>query len=104
MSLLFSRLTQDFVEFGTILQLTGSSNATEAAQARADLPVAAGNFKHSAALNASYLVYIGTYATSQLLFAVRLFLLRCRYRYVPVHVHVHGRLGLHRRSQREASP
>ncbi|RPD54666.1 P-loop containing nucleoside triphosphate hydrolase protein [Lentinus tigrinus ALCF2SS1-7] len=59
MSLLFSRLTQDFVEFGTELQLAGSSNATEAAAAQAALPAAAAAFKHSAALNASYLVYIG---------------------------------------------
>ena len=59
MSLLFSRLTQDFVEFGTILQETTSSNATLAAIARSELPAAAAGFKHSAALNASYLVYIG---------------------------------------------
>ncbi|KAI0714082.1 P-loop containing nucleoside triphosphate hydrolase protein [Cerioporus squamosus] len=59
MSLLFSRLTQDFVTFGTILQLTSSPDPATAAQAQQELPIAAAGFKHSAALNASYLVYIG---------------------------------------------
>ena len=56
MSLLFSRLTQDFVSFGTAL-LQAQNGDSDAAAA---LPVAAAGFKHSAALNASYLVYIGT--------------------------------------------
>ncbi|GJE98503.1 multidrug resistance-associated ABC transporter [Phanerochaete sordida] len=58
MSLLFGRLTQDFVNFGTVM---ASANAAGPAgdQARADLPAAAAAFRHSAALNASYLVYIG---------------------------------------------
>nr|WCD39452.1 Ste6-2 [Ganoderma boninense] len=55
MSLLFSRLTQDFVTFGTTLNQAQSGDVA-AAQA---LPAAAAGFKHSAALNASYLVYIG---------------------------------------------
>ena len=57
MSLLFGRLTQNFVEFGTVL-----NNATlpgEAGdQARANLPAAGAAFRHQASLNASYLVYI----------------------------------------------
>ncbi|TBU45834.1 P-loop containing nucleoside triphosphate hydrolase protein [Dichomitus squalens] len=55
MSLLFGRLTQDFVTFGTdvINAQNGVAGAAE------DLPIAAAHFKHSAALNASYLVYIG---------------------------------------------
>ncbi|KAM5533130.1 hypothetical protein V8D89_013178 [Ganoderma adspersum] len=55
MSLLFSRLTQDFVSFGTAVIQKEQGNA----DAAASLPAAAANFKHSAALNASYLVYIG---------------------------------------------
>ena len=57
MSLLFSRLTQDFVTFGTTL-IQAEKGDAEAAQS---LPAAAANFKHSAALNASYLVYIGMF-------------------------------------------
>lgn len=59
MSLLFSRLTQDFVSFGTVLQQLNNPNPDVSNPARASLPAASSNFKHSAALNASYLVYIG---------------------------------------------
>ncbi|OBZ71083.1 Leptomycin B resistance protein pmd1 [Grifola frondosa] len=55
MSLLFGRLTQDFVDFGVTLEMAQSGNAT----AQADVPAAAQAFRRSAALNASYLVYIG---------------------------------------------
>ncbi|KAI0639804.1 P-loop containing nucleoside triphosphate hydrolase protein [Trametes polyzona] len=51
MTFLFGRLTQDFVNFATT---SGPISQAEAA-ARA-----AAAFKHAAALNASYLVYIGT--------------------------------------------
>ncbi|KAI0350350.1 P-loop containing nucleoside triphosphate hydrolase protein [Trametes cingulata] len=55
MSLLFGRLTQDFVTFGQTLKHAQSGDASAAAA----VPGAAAAFKHSAALNASYLVYIG---------------------------------------------
>ncbi|KAF8991424.1 P-loop containing nucleoside triphosphate hydrolase protein [Cyathus striatus] len=55
MSLLFGRLTQSFVEFQIIVEQADSGNST----ARALLPDIAANFRHDAALNASYLVYIG---------------------------------------------
>lgn len=55
MSLLFGNLTQDFVEFETVLGMAKSGNAT----AQANVPGAAAHFKHSSALDASYLVYIG---------------------------------------------
>ncbi|OSD02414.1 multidrug resistance protein 1 [Trametes coccinea BRFM310] len=60
MSLLFSRLTQDFVNFGTILKrIADPLSPQDAASAESELPGAVAAFKHSAALNASYLVYIG---------------------------------------------
>ncbi|KAH9849517.1 P-loop containing nucleoside triphosphate hydrolase protein [Lenzites betulinus] len=59
MSLLFGRLTQDFVTFGVTLNHAQTPGDPLQAQSQADLPAAANNFKHSAALNASYLVYIG---------------------------------------------
>ena len=59
MSLLFGRLTQDFVNFGSVMANTTSSDPAVAANATAALPAAAASFRHSAALNASYLVYIG---------------------------------------------
>ncbi|KAF8987321.1 hypothetical protein BDQ17DRAFT_572176 [Cyathus striatus] len=55
MSLLFGRLTQSFVEFQIVVEQADSGNST----ARALLPDIAANFRHDAALNASYLVYIG---------------------------------------------
>ncbi|EIW81035.1 ste6-like protein [Coniophora puteana RWD-64-598 SS2] len=63
MSLLFGRLTQDFVGFGTDLALAQaamqSGNQTAIQETEQVLSVAAAGFRHSAALNASYLVYIG---------------------------------------------
>lgn len=59
MSLLFGKLTQDFVDFQIILGSLGSSDPAIASQAIQNLPVAAANFKANAALNASYLAYIG---------------------------------------------
>ena len=58
MSLLFGRLTQDFVSFGSVLNNVTLSGPV-GDQARADFPKAAAAFRHSAALDASYLVYIG---------------------------------------------
>ena len=49
MSLLFGRLTQNFVTFAQILN--GGDEA--------DLPKAAADFRRASALNASYLTYIG---------------------------------------------
>ncbi|KAI0375403.1 multidrug resistance protein 1 [Pilatotrama ljubarskyi] len=60
MALLFGRLTQDFVAFGTALQVSRDPSDPQAqAAAQAELPSTAAAFKHSSALNASYLVYIG---------------------------------------------
>ena len=59
MSLLFSRLTQDFITFGTTMKEASDPTFPGQAEAQASLPAAAAAFKHSAALNASYLVYIG---------------------------------------------
>jgi len=55
MSLLFGNLTQDFVKFGSVIGQAHLGNAT----AIAEVPVAAAAFRHTAALDASYLVYIG---------------------------------------------
>lgn len=55
MSLLFGRLTQNFVEFGTTLSNAKKGDATAAA----NLPAAAASFRRASSLNASYLVYIG---------------------------------------------
>lgn len=55
MSLLFGRLTQDFVAFG----ITSESAAAGDPAAQAALPAAASNFRHSAAQNALYLTLIG---------------------------------------------
>lgn len=57
MSLLFGRLTQDFVTFTIVTNEASSGNTT----AQALVPSAASNFRHSASQNASYLVYIGEY-------------------------------------------
>ncbi|KAF5338963.1 hypothetical protein D9611_008823 [Ephemerocybe angulata] len=55
MSLLFGNLTNDFVRFGIVTAQAQSGNATAAAL----VPEAARAFKHAAALDASYLAYIG---------------------------------------------
>lgn len=62
MSLLFGRLTQNFVEFGTTLNEVNMGNQT----AVAALPAAAAGFRKAAALNASYLTYIGAHIISLL--------------------------------------
>jgi ATP-binding cassette subfamily B (MDR/TAP) protein 1 len=55
MTLLFGNLTQDFVNFGTVLNK--AKNGVPGAEEQ--IPAAAAAFRHSAALNASYLAYIG---------------------------------------------
>lgn len=59
MSFLFGRLTQDFVNFASTLTAAGDQNDLQAQGAAAAQLTAA--FKHSAALNATYLVYIGMF-------------------------------------------
>ncbi|CDO69243.1 hypothetical protein BN946_scf185042.g145 [Trametes cinnabarina] len=60
MSLPFSRLTQDFVTFGMVAKrISQPASPSDQASAEAELPAAVAAFKHAAALNASYLVYIG---------------------------------------------
>jgi len=64
MSLIFGRLTQDFVNFE--ITRAGAENGDTASIAA--LPGAAGHFRRAAALDASYLVYIGiSYALIDLL-------------------------------------
>ena len=55
MSLLFGRLTQDFVSFETTLNAINAGDT----DALSSLPEVQAGFKRSAALDASYLVYIG---------------------------------------------
>ncbi|KAG2346722.1 P-loop containing nucleoside triphosphate hydrolase protein [Suillus weaverae] len=63
MTLIFGNLTQDFVTFGLAeneyYQSLQSGDANAAEQAQAALDAAASWFRHSAGLDASYLVYIG---------------------------------------------
>ena len=54
MSIIFGNLTSAFVDFGSALQ--GFNNGTATAD---ELEDSAGHFRHVAALDASYLVYIG---------------------------------------------
>jgi ATP-binding cassette, subfamily B (MDR/TAP), member 1 len=58
MSLLFGRLTQNFVEFGQTIN-AANTPGDQQAMSQAMVPAAAAAFRHAAALNASYLVYIG---------------------------------------------
>lgn len=55
MTLLFGRLIQSFVSFGVAL----TSSSLDTPEGRAALAAAGKDFKHQAALNSSYLVYIG---------------------------------------------
>ncbi|KAF9221679.1 P-loop containing nucleoside triphosphate hydrolase protein [Gyrodon lividus] len=63
MSLVFGNLTQDFVSFTSAelnyYQELQSGNATATAAAQQALDAAAVGFRHNAAIDASYLVYIG---------------------------------------------
>ncbi|KAF8895324.1 P-loop containing nucleoside triphosphate hydrolase protein [Infundibulicybe gibba] len=58
MSLLFGNLTQQFVEFSTILN-DAAGTGPNATAAQDEIPAAAANFRKVAAKDASYLVYIG---------------------------------------------
>lgn len=55
MSILFGNLTQDFVNFATVVSQSNNGNAT----ATALVPEAARIFKQTAAKDASYLAYMG---------------------------------------------
>ncbi|KIM85661.1 hypothetical protein PILCRDRAFT_776681 [Piloderma croceum F 1598] len=55
MTLIFGKLTQDFVNFAAVLKEARAGNP----QAQAGLSAAAAHFRHTASLDASYLVYIG---------------------------------------------
>ena len=55
MSLMFGNLTQDFVSFSQDISNLGSGDPN----AQATLDAAAASFRHNAALDASYLTYIG---------------------------------------------
>lgn len=90
MSFLFGRLTQDFVNFAT-----AAAAADPQDQSVLDAQVVAA-FKHSAALNASYLVYIGMLCKNHGSMYAHLFVRRDRH--VRMHVHLHDHMGLHRRS------
>jgi len=55
MTLLFGNLTQDFVNFQIVIDQANTGNPT----ATQELPIAAEHFRHTAAKDASYLVFIG---------------------------------------------
>jgi ATP-binding cassette, subfamily B (MDR/TAP), member 1 len=55
MSLLFGNLTQDFVSFETVLNAAKGGDQT----AQANFPSTRAHFRHTAANDASFLVYIG---------------------------------------------
>lgn len=59
MTLLFGRLTEDFVNFTQALS-QARQNMPDAAD---NLSQAASNFRHAAAKNACYLVYIGRFSS-----------------------------------------
>lgn len=59
MSLLFGKLTQDFVNFQIIIGSLGSTDPAIAAQAAQNLPDAASSFRSGAAQDALYLTLIG---------------------------------------------
>ena len=103
MSLLFGRLTQDFVVFGSDVMRAQQGDTTAAG----DLPAAAAAFKHSAALNASYLVYIGERlppALSCVLVSyMKIDMETARSWHVRLHLYLHGCLGLHWRGQCETT-
>jgi ATP-binding cassette subfamily B (MDR/TAP) protein 1 len=65
MTLIFGNLTQDFVTFGLAeneyYQSLQSEDANVVQQAQVALDAAASAFRHSASLDASYLVYIGKF-------------------------------------------
>ena len=101
MSLLFGNLTQDFIEFQTVAAYAADPNN---ATAQAQLPLAQASFRHTAALDASYLVYIGPLPTPIAEPCSRspsLLPYRCWNVHMYLYLHVH--LGLHWRSQRQTS-
>ncbi len=55
MGLMFGNLTQDFTNFTTAIREINPNNPQSSAQ----IEEAARRFRHVAALNASYLVYLG---------------------------------------------
>ena len=55
MSLMFGNLTQDFINFSTAIRNINPSNPQSSVQ----VEEAARHFRHVAALDASYLVYLG---------------------------------------------
>ncbi|KAF7314410.1 hypothetical protein MKEN_00913800 [Mycena kentingensis (nom. inval.)] len=59
MTILFGNLVNQFVDFGIVTSLLGSSDPAIAAKAQADLPAAARAFRHQASTLAVYLVVIG---------------------------------------------
>jgi ATP-binding cassette subfamily B (MDR/TAP) protein 1 len=56
MALMFGNLTQGFVSFSMVLLRAKNGDAT----AEGDIPAAAAAFRHDAAKDATYLVFIGT--------------------------------------------
>lgn len=94
MSLLFGNLTQDFVKFGTTVMQASSGDQ----DAIDKLPSVAAGFRKTAALDASYLVYIGRLCSLRNLTTNEL---DVRRRYVRMHISLYVYLGIHRRSQCE---
>lgn len=102
MSLLFGNLTQEFVVFG--LTLEGAEFGDP--RSKAFLPTAAENFRRKAALDASYVIYIGDF-NSQLYFACHLIFLFsvglgmfiCTFTYMSIWVYT-GEVGAKRLRER----
>ncbi len=101
MSLLFGRLTQDFVSFETTLNFAHPPGMPPNQTAIDQIPISAAAFKRSAALNASYLVYIGMFSPAvPWPRALTISSARCGHVRRDIRLYVH--MGLHRRGERQA--
>jgi len=95
MTLIFSRLIQDFVTFNAVELVYGnaqqSGNATAISVAQQNLDSAVDQFRRNVALDASYLTYIGillvTRKVNYLMFVPGLAIFACTYVYMCVWVY-----------------
>jgi hypothetical protein len=95
MSLLFGKLTQDFVNFQIILGQASAGSATAAQE----IPIAAEHFRRTSAKDVSYLTLIGLPSHIDFL-VLHLDLNRRRWN-LGLHVYVYVDMGIHRRGQCE---
>jgi hypothetical protein len=98
MSLIFGKLTQDFVNFEIVRAQAEQGNADGIAA----LPAAAAQFRKTSALDATYLVYIGISPSSINLRSSLNSLPRRRH--VRCELRLHDHLVSHLRSCCQASP